>query len=245
MPETKAQAAARLAQHVAGVARLRRAAYADQAGKGAMMTLKGWQSARLARTYPDLLASPRYRDAALFFLNDLYGPKDFSQRDADIERILPKLIALLPGSALSAIADSVELDEVSEDLDGAVLRAHTPIETADQISEASYAAAYRAGSSRPLRQRQIELIAHIGHALDHLTHIPMLLTTVKLMRTPARMAGLVQLQHFLEHGFVTVRDLHGADEFIDIISTRETAIMERLFAGAANPFSGAPETAIK
>ena len=60
--------------HLAAVARVRRAAYADPADKAAAMRLKAWQSERLGRTYPDLLASARYRDAALFFLNELYGP---------------------------------------------------------------------------------------------------------------------------------------------------------------------------
>ncbi len=37
--------------------------------------LQRWQSARLARTYADLLASPRYRPAAAFFLDELYGSR--------------------------------------------------------------------------------------------------------------------------------------------------------------------------
>ena len=39
-----------------------------------------------ARTHADLLASERYHDAARFFLEDLYGTKDFSACDARVRR---------------------------------------------------------------------------------------------------------------------------------------------------------------
>ncbi len=204
----------------------------------AVLRLKAWQSDRLARTYPDLLGSPRYHDAARFFLDEMYGAKDFSQRDEDVERILPKLTALLPATVLSAIADAVELDELSETLDQAVTHAHNAANpAAAPVTEASYAAAYRTGSQRSAREHQIRLTHNICQAVDQLTHIPLLLTTLKMMRAPARIAGLSELQRFLESGFVTFKGMQGADEFIDIISRRETLLMERLFAGVPAPFS--------
>lgn len=239
MRETGTQAGARLAAYLAAVTGLRRNGYADPAVKAGAMALKAWQSARLARTYPDLLASPRYHAAALFFLNEMYGPKDFTKRDEDVAKILSKLTSLLPAAALSAIADAVELDELSEALDQAVLRAHG---AAENISEQSYAAAYRAGSDRGARVRQIALTQEICTAVDKLTHIPLLLTTLKLMRAPAKLAGLFELQRFLEAGFTTFKGMKGAEEFIGIIVRRETLLMERLFAGTPNPFAGLAET---
>src|SRR5512135_1835698 len=49
--------------------------------------LREWQADRLARTYADLLADPHYHPACEFFLSDIYAPRDFSQRDHDLERI--------------------------------------------------------------------------------------------------------------------------------------------------------------
>ena len=239
MGETRDAASARLAAHLAGVTQLRRHANADPAAKAAILALKAWQSARLARTYPDLLASPRYRNAALFFLNDLYGPKDFSRRDEDVKRILPKLTALLPAAALASIADAMELDELSETLDQAVLRALSP---GAPVTEAAYAAAYRSGSTHASRALQIKLTQRICTGVDKLTHIPLMLATLKLMRAPARMAGLGELQHFLENGFVTFKAMRGADEFLSIILRRETRLMERLIAAHPEPFAGLAET---
>src|ERR1035437_9491123 len=78
------------------------------------LLLREWQAARLARSYADLLASDRFGLAARFFLTDLYGPKDFSNRDEEVERILPLLLSMLPLSALQTIALAIEVDALTE-----------------------------------------------------------------------------------------------------------------------------------
>jgi hypothetical protein len=57
------------------------------------------------------------------------------------------------------------------------------------------------------------------------------------MRTPARMAGLEDLQDFLERGFEAFRAMGGAEDFLALVRARETAILNRLFSGAVEPFS--------
>ena len=79
--------------------------------------LKEWQAARLARTYADLLASPRYRPAAAFFLSDLYGPKDFRTRDEELARVVPIMVHVLPARALLTLLEAVKMDTLSESLD--------------------------------------------------------------------------------------------------------------------------------
>lgn len=231
-------AAQRIRDHLAGVMRLRASAAADAPLQRALLALKAWQAARLARTYADLHASTRYSGATQFFLEELYGARDFSQRDMDIERILPKLTRLLPETALNTIAGAVELDELSEQLDSRVAAAHGT----GAVDEASYAAAYRTASTPEARTRQIYLLNHIGHELDRLTRVPMLYATLKLMRGPARLAGLDGLQQFLEQGFMHCKNMQGVDEFLGTIVSRETRVMQRLFAGAAAPFAGLTET---
>lgn len=233
-PENRHDAAARLARNLASVTLTRTALMRTAATREASLALRQWQSQRLERTYPDLVATSRYHDAARFFLDDLYGPKDFSQRDADLARILPKLKALLPAAALSTIADAVELDLVSEEMDRVLIVALA----AAPLDETTYAAAYRACDNRAARERQIVLVRHIGNALDTLTHIPLLAGTLKLMRTPARAANLEELQNFLERGFTAFKKMGGARSFLDTLETRETLLMNRLFAGVEAPFAG-------
>jgi hypothetical protein len=195
--------------------------------------LKRWQSKRLERTYADIAAQPRYKAATAFFLHDLYGPKDFSGRDQAMLRILPVMSRILPDKAVETAALSIELEAVSESLDQRLAAAlpEGPIDTN------AYAKAYRETSNRKQRQHQIELLDAVGHRLDALVAKPLLSSTLKLMRRPAKVAGLGDLQDFLERGFAAFRGMHGADGFLALVRERETAILNRLFSGEPEPFS--------
>ena len=195
--------------------------------------VKAWQSQRLARTYADMQSRPRYRDATRFFLEDLYGPKDFSSRDQEMMRVLPVMTRMLPESAVETAALAIELEAISEALDQRLAAALRP----GPIDESSYGEAYRASSTRPEREHQIDLIVGVGRRLDALVRKPLVARTLKLMRKPARMAGLADLQEFLECGFEAFRAMDGADEFLAIVREREGAILSRLFSSAPEPFS--------
>ena len=235
--ESSEQAGARLAAQLRRVTELRRQARAHAELGDAHLALKAWQAARLARTYPDLLAHPRYGDAARFFFDELYGGRDYTQRDADVARILPKLIAMLPAAALSVIADAVELDALSEDLD-MQMTIRLGGAGAAGLDDASYCDAFRACGTREARAHQLFLMRHIGDALDRLTRMPLLATTLKLMRGPARMAGLGALQEFLERGFHAFKAMRGAETFLATIEGREGRLLANIYAGAQDPFAG-------
>jgi hypothetical protein len=195
--------------------------------------VKAWQAERLARTYADLIGRPRYAAATRFFLEDLYGPKDFSARDQELLRIVPVMERVLPDSAVQTAALAIELEALSERLDHALARALP----AGPLDEAAYGEAYRASATREERVRQIELIGEVGLRLDALVRKPLIAGTLKLMRKPAHLAGLGDLQDFLEAGFGAFRTLDGAEEFLAVFRARETEIVSRLFSGASRPFS--------
>jgi hypothetical protein len=195
--------------------------------------LKRWQSQRLQRTYADFSAQPRYGAATSFFIDDLYGAKDFSSRDQAMLRILPVMTRMLPGSAVETAALAIELEALSEDLDQRLANALAP----GAIGEASYAAAYRASGGRTERERQVELLGATGSRLDELVRKPMVGQMLRMMRSPARLAGLADLQDFLERGYAAFREMKGADEFLAAVRERETKILNALFSGSAKPFS--------
>ena len=66
--------------------------------------LKAYQQQRFSRTYADLLASSRYAAASRFFLDELYGPQDFSDRDAQFARVVPALVRLFPQELVETVA---------------------------------------------------------------------------------------------------------------------------------------------
>ena len=79
--------------------------------------LQDWQCQRLLVSHDDLAQQKRYQKAMAFFVEELYGPKDFSQRDADLVRVIPKLAKVLPEKAMNAMNDALSLNALSFDLD--------------------------------------------------------------------------------------------------------------------------------
>ena len=69
------------------------------------------------------------------------------------------------------------------------------------------------GGDRPRtdRVRQIDLIVEVGKALDRYTRNPWLRHTLRVMRAPAKAAGLSAMQQFLELGFDTFGAIGGAN----------------------------------
>jgi len=209
---------------------LRLAAAADPIRGRRREHLRAWQAARLAETHADLLASPKFNIAATFFLSDLYGPKDFSERDTEMEKVLPIMTKMLPVSGLRTLLLAVEVDALSERFDAEMVAALGPQLDQEKLPIAAYVAAYCQVGNRAGRQLQIRLIGETGEALDALAHKTFARGALKLMHRPAQMAGLGELHAFLERGFVAFRSLRHAHEFLDTVVEREEALMKSLFS---------------
>lgn len=218
-------------QHLGAVAAERRRRAADSSLEAKTRAVKDYQHRRFARTYVDLLASPRYRAAARFFLDELYGPHDFTARDEQFERVVPALVRLFPAAIVGTVRALAELHALSERLDS-VMAHHLP---SAEVRAAEYVLAWQATGEPESRRRQIALMLEVGQALDRYTRNPVLRHSLRLMRAPARAAGLSALQSFLESGFDTFRDLGGASDFLRTVTAREQALCDALFA--AGPVS--------
>ena len=228
----KEQLALRLEQELRAVQAERSGASRDPALQAARTALKQFQSQRLSETHADLLAAPNTRDAALFFFEELYGSHDLSQRDTDLERIVPTMQRLLPVNALHTITEAIALDALSEQLDSAMAR---QLGT-QQVDEARYVAAYREVGTRAQRERQLELVQALGMSLCDLVRVPLLNTTLKMMRAPARLAGLGDLQQFLERGFDAFKRMKKPQDFVSTIVRREGKALDNCYAGRSTPF---------
>lgn len=217
----------RIIEHLNAVAaeRLRRAR--DPALGAKALAVKRYQHSRFERTYADALASRRYGAAARFFLDDLYGPTDFTRRDQEFARIVPGLVRLFPRELVHTVDSLGELHALSERFDSE-MAARLP---SPAIEAAAYGAAWREVGRPADREHQIALMLLVGRALERYTRNPVLRHSLRMMRGPATLAGLGTLQGFLERGFDTFRDMGGAHEFLDLIANRERDLAARLFAG--------------
>ena len=180
-----------------------------------MAQVKHVQSRRFAGSYADLLAAPATQAAARFFLEELYGERDYSERDAQFARIAGALQKLFPAQVTATALMLAQLHASTETLDHAM------------------AQAWRSVGQRPEREAQLAGVLAIGQELDRLTRTPGLRLMLKMMRGPAKAAGLNALQRFLEAGFDTFADLgkqkNGVAQFLGTVQTREADLMAQLF----------------
>ncbi len=205
----------------------------DAAFHAQVTAVKVWQQKRLRRSYADLAADPRYAQAVAFFLNELYGTSDSAIRDRDLIRMYPTMKRLLPKSAFETVDRALELDVMAEEFDQAIVR---QIDGAT-LTEARYAIAFRAVGRREDRLHQVELMKRVGAGLDRMVKKPLLYSTLKLLRKPAQVTGLGEMQRFLEAGFSAFLHMNGAEHFLETIAEREILLIKRLFDNHPDPFA--------
>jgi D-alanyl-D-alanine dipeptidase len=222
--------AAGILANLSAVARERELRAGDPALDAGVRAIKSYQHRRFEKTYADLLADTRYVSAARFFLDELYGPQDFVGRDQQFARVVPALVRLFSSEIVETVADLATLHALSEQLDTCMGYA---LGMRD-VDARRYVDAWQTTGRRSERGKQIDLILRVGHALDRHTRKPGLRRALHLMRAPAALARLSDLQRFLERGFDTFGAMSRPDEFLQTVASRERQLLERLFAASLN-----------
>lgn len=187
--------------------------------------LQYWQTKRLLATHGDLWESKRFKPAMAFFIDELYGPKDFSKRDKDIARVVPKMAKILPQQALESLESALRLNSLSFEMDVKMSELLVDI----NVDRDSYAKAYQACNNLEQREEQIDLLESLGADLADVVKIPGISALLMLSRKPAKMAGVESLQAFLESGFKAFKKLGEVEDFIIPIVSQEKRIMHALF----------------
>ncbi len=197
----------------------------------AVSAIKHFQARRFAGTYFDLLHSEQYKSAAIFFLQELYSEKDYSERDAQFARIATALERLFPEQVIQTAVSLAQLHRLTEDLDLAM--AQSWVNHADQPDVARYIQAWRSVGRRSDRDTQLNTVLDVGHELDRLTRKRGLRVMLRMMRGPASLAGMGSLQQFLESGFDTFAEMggkgDGARHFLATVMARESSFIDELF----------------
>ncbi|MFP5466571.1 MAG: FFLEELY motif protein [Gammaproteobacteria bacterium] len=194
----------------------------------AMIAVKQLQARRFSHTYADYLADPGHAPAARFFLDELYGARDFSERDAQFGRIAGAIERLFPDAVGALAVDLARTHALTERMDHA-LATHWVQMPGDLSPSLRYVKAWRLAGQPLARERQLDVTMHMGRELQRLTRILSLRMALRMMRKPAAAAGLSSLQHFLEMGFDAFAGMKDADAFLASIHQRETFWIRQLF----------------
>jgi len=234
-------------QAVEQVGQLRRFASDTPNLSQAVSEIKAFQAKRFTGTYFDLLHTPQYQPATQFFLEELYSEKDYSQRDAQFSRIAGTLERLFPKQVVQAALTLAQLHSLTEELDLAMAqcwlslapKAHN--KTVCKVNEIDrYITTWQKVGRRTDRDAQLSGALLVGQELVTLTRTPGLRLTLKMMRKPASLAGMADLQHFLESGFDTFAAMtpkkfskngepEGPAFFLETVRKREAELMDQLF----------------
>jgi hypothetical protein len=208
----------------------------------ALRQIKGFQCHRFEHTYSDLLSGGPYQGATRYFLAELYGDRDYSERDAQFARIAGALQRLFPKAVVATAVRLAQLHALTEELDFQMAQALVAGGwQAGEMSPRDYVRTWGEVGRRPARMGQLQQVVHLGQDLDRLTRAPGLRMLLKMMRGPARSAGMSDLQDFLEAGFDTFADIErrsaaaggsaSTAKFLTIIQERETHLIKELFDG--------------
>ena len=218
---------------VGAVMAMRQRHAADAALGAAVRAIKRVQAQRFAHTYADLLRDVRFGPPAQFFLTELYGEKDYTDRDQQFARIAGPLERIFPADVVATAETLAELHRLSEHLDDRMAEAWRALEPLRLEAAARYLRAWRNVGERDQRQLQLHSVLELGHELADLTAMAGLRSLLRTMRLPARLAGLSALQAFLEAGFDTFavlsRSPGAVPRFLATIAERENAWIAQLF----------------
>ena len=218
-------------RHLHGIATMQK--IANKAGlMPAIRAVQTWQCKRLLATHQEMYQKKRFKPAVEFFINELYGPNDFSQRDQDIARIVPKMSKFMPENALQSLATALHLNNLSFELDFEMAKKLVDSE----INRDNYAEAYINCDNMATRQQQIDYIRILGTDLADVIKMRGISSLLFISRKPAKLAGVLALHEFLEKGFKSFKNLGNVEDFILPVVDKEHQIMQQL----ANPNSPNP-----
>lgn len=198
--------------------------------------LREWQSQRLENTYADMLEDKRFMSACRFFLTDIYAPKDFTQRDEDVQRIYRFLSKIMPPPTIQLLTEAVELTRLTYVLDESLLAVLEEMGSAERITPKAYAEGYRRCDNYDLRLEQIARITHLLKVIANGSKLPMVGTVVRLAKKPAMSAGYDELYSFVTRGYSAFRSMRSPQIFVHTIEKREKQILDRIYASDPEPF---------
>ena len=221
---------------LARVAALRDTATGQPAMRAALEAVKSFQSRRFAATYADLAADPVHGPATAFFLEELYGGRDYPERDGQFARVARTLEQTFPADVLATAVEVAQLHAVSEELDHAMAQAWQALlagRPGAAMDAVAYVAVWRRVGRRDDRLWQLQTVRALGETLARLTRKKALGWMLHMMHGPAKAAGLADLQRFLSLGFDTfglmAKHRGAAAAFLDTIGEREAFWINALF----------------
>jgi hypothetical protein len=197
-------------------------------------TLQAFQSARLGRTYQDLMNDPEYEKIGHFFFEKLYAPEDFSFRDTSIKKLHKLLKGKVYAGIIAAVSKVIELHELTDFLDERMVTQMVVMGVGQDMDMEQYQAVYRSLDNYDQRLYQIALGAEVTQVFFKLSKKWIVAVSLNTIRTAAHVIGMGKIIDFIYEGYEGFRAIKNIDYFMQTVDTRERAWHDEIWFGCRN-----------
>ena len=199
-----------------------------------------WLKLRIQNSHQELFNQKENQLMAKYFINRLYGGPEFDDLARQIERLLKyahKAEKIIPENAIKTGLKSVSLAVLAMRLDEEVAMQllkdypdHQPIN--DVIMRHTLIQL----DQHDARLEQLNLLDDLGGALDKYMRSFIMHTAFKMCKGAATKYKFELMYDFIGEGFIAMKPMKSAANFIHAFTIKEREIVEKVHAGDTNPF---------
>lgn len=193
------------------------------------LALQAFQSKRLRHDHADLAAEPQYQLIGEFFFTEMYGPRDYSNRDEQARR-LQQFIHIVPGVTVRDIEPVLQLLELTNLLDDQITHMLIEQQIAITFDEATYDRLYRECDNYRERLLQLELIRDAIFNVYRTARSPVLKLALQGTEAVANALGLGDIHRFFRLGHRAIQPVRDVNRFCTTIYGREKDRLDRVYA---------------
>ncbi|MFW2146662.1 FFLEELY motif protein [Acinetobacter sp. TY1] len=214
--------------------------HTDPILKNRLHEAQTWLKNRIQMTHQDLFNQKENVLMAQYFLNRLYGGPEFDDLAVQIERLLKyahKAEKIIPENAIKTGLKSVGLAVLAMQLDEQVAAQLLKDYPADQVIDNEMMRQTLIKLDQyDARLDQLSLLDDLGGALDKYMRSFIMHTAFKMCKGAANKYRFELMYDFIGEGFIAMKPMKSAANFIHTFTVKEREIVEKVHAGEPNPF---------
>jgi len=214
--------------------------HTDPILKNRLHEAQTWLKNRIQMTHQDLFNQKENVLMAQYFINRLYGGPEFDDLAVQIERLLKyahKAEKIIPENAIKTGLKSVGLAVLAMQLDEQVAAQLLKDYPADQVIDNEMMRQTLIKLDQyDARLEQLSLLDDLGGALDKYMRSFIMHTAFKMCKGAANKYRFELMYDFIGEGFIAMKPMKSAANFIHTFTVKEREIVEKVHAGEPNPF---------
>ena len=203
--------------------------------------VQDWQRKRLCQSHHAFFTQKNHQLMADYFVNRLYGGKEFDEIAVQIERLVKhahKVEKLIPETAIKTGTHGIELAILAVELDEHVAEKLLETYPGDTpLNNEMMRLTYLAVGQKDDRLKQLKMADEFGYNLDHYLRSFIVQTAFKMAKPVAYKHRFNVMYDFMHDGFVAMKPLKSAQKFVETFTQKERQVVLNVHSGDLNPFA--------